>query len=325
MPSKPVIHATASAQRPILALLGPTASGKTAVALELAAQYPVALISVDSVMIYRGMSIGSAKPEPQVLAQFPHALVDICDPLETYSVSAFCRDALAAIERAQTAGKVPLLVGGTMMYFQALLDGISQLPSTDPAVRAEVQAEAAQVGWPALHAQLQLFDPEIAARVHPNDPQRIGRAVEVFRSTGRSLSQWQRELPPISPLIGQTVHRFGLWPASRAHAREAMADRFDDMLAAGLINEVEALRARGDLHPGLPSIRAVGYRQVWDYLDGTVDYDQMRTLAITATRQLAKRQITWMRSQTQTQFYPTEERGELISALAEIIYGAELD
>lgn len=311
-------------QKPVLALLGPTASGKTAVALELAARYPVQIISVDSVMIYRDMNIGSAKPEAEVLAQFPHELVDICDPAETYSVSAFCRDALAAIERAEAAGKVPLLVGGTMMYFQALLDGISRLPSTDPAVRAEVLAEAVRLGWPALHAQLQSFDPQVAARVHPNDPQRIGRAVEVFRSTGRSLSQWQRAHPPISPLVGRAVHRFGLWPASRAHAREAMADRFDQMLAAGFVDEVAALRARGDLHPGMPAIRAVGYRQVWDYLDGTVDYDEMRQSAITATRQLAKRQVTWMRGQTLTQFYPTEERAALMSALGEIISNAEL-
>ena len=324
MQATPTPHDAKLGQKPVLALLGPTASGKTAVALELAARYPVQIISVDSVMIYREMNIGSAKPEPAVLAQLPHELVDICDPAETYSVSAFCRDALAAIERAEAAGKVPLLVGGTMMYFQALLDGISQLPSTDPAVRAEVQAEAARLGWPALHAQLQSFDPQVAARVHPNDPQRIGRAVEVFRSTGRSLSRWQREHPPVSPLLGRAVHRFGLWPASRAHAREAMAHRFDEMLAAGFVDEVAALRARGDLHPGMPAIRAVGYRQVWDYLDGTVDYDEMRQCAITATRQLAKRQVTWMRGQTQTQFYPTEERGVLMSAIEEIICTAEL-
>ncbi|OZB55974.1 MAG: tRNA (adenosine(37)-N6)-dimethylallyltransferase MiaA [Halothiobacillus sp. 14-56-357] len=324
MQATPTPHDAKLRLKPVLALLGPTASGKTAVALELAARYPVQIISVDSVMIYRDMNIGSAKPEAEVLAQFPHELVDICDPAETYSVSAFCRDALAAIERAEAAGKVPLLVGGTMMYFQALLDGISRLPSTDPAVRAEVLAEAVRLGWPALHAQLQSFDPQVAARVHPNDPQRIGRAVEVFRSTGRSLSQWQRAHPPISPLVGRAVHRFGLWPASRAHAREAMADRFDQMLAAGFVDEVAALRARGDLHPGMPAIRAVGYRQVWDYLDGTVDYDEMRQSAITATRQLAKRQVTWMRGQTLTQFYPTEERAALMSALGEIISNAEL-
>lgn len=325
MPAKSKTKEERRATKPVLALLGPTASGKTAVALELAALYPVQLISVDSVMIYRGMNIGSAKPEPDVLSQFPHELVDLCDPAQSYSVNAFCRDALAAIERAEAAGKVPLLVGGTMMYFQALLDGISPLPSTDPDTRAQVQAEAARSGWPALHAELQVFDPEAAARIHPNDPQRIGRAIEVYRSTGCSLSQWQREHPPESPLRGRAIHRFGLWPASRAHAREAMADRFDQMLAAGLIDEVQALRSRGDLHPGLPSMRAVGYRQVWAYLDGIMDYDEMRVRAITATRQLAKRQVTWMRSQTKTRFYPTENKRALMSVLGEIITAAEPD
>lgn len=310
--------------KPILALLGPTASGKTAVALELAARYPVRIISVDSVMIYRGMNIGTAKPEADVLAQFPHALVDICDPAEPYCVRAFCDDALAAIAAAQADGCMPLLVGGTMMYFQALLDGLSALPASDPALRAAVTSEAQQLGWPALHAQLQKIDPIVAARVHPNDPQRIGRALEVYRATGRSLSQWQQENPPISPLNGQTVHRFGLWPASRAHARTAMAERFDAMLADGLIDEVAALRARGDLQPTLPSARAVGYRQVWDYLDGQTDAAAMRELAITATRQLAKRQITWMRSQTTTRFFPTEHRDILLAEMAEIIQSVEL-
>ncbi|MHB8920393.1 MAG: tRNA (adenosine(37)-N6)-dimethylallyltransferase MiaA [Halothiobacillus sp.] len=310
--------------QPILALLGPTASGKTAVALDLAAQYPIRLISVDSVMIYRGMDIGSAKPETDVLAEFPHALVDICDPAEPYSVRAFCEDALAAIAAAQAAGMVPLLVGGTMMYFQALLEGLSELPASDPDLRAEVQREAQQLGWPALYAQLQFIDPIVASRVHPNDPQRIGRALEVFRATGRSLSQWQQENPPVSPLAGKVVHRFGLWPSSRAHAREAMAERFDQMLAAGLIDEVSALRTRGDLHPALPSIRAVGYRQVWDYLEGQTDVSAMRTLAITATRQLAKRQITWMRGQTTTQFFPTAQRADLQVEMAKIIRAAEL-
>lgn len=312
------------ASQPILALLGPTASGKTAVALELAAHYPVRIISVDSVMVYRGMNIGTAKPEAEVLAQFPHALVDICDPLEPYCVRAFCDDALAAIAAAQADGCVPLLVGGTMMYFQALLDGLSELPASDPALREAVTSEAQRLGWPALHAQLQTIDPIVAARVHPNDPQRIGRALEVYRATGRSLSQWQQENPPISPLNGQTVHRFGLWPSSRAHARTAMAQRFDAMLADGLIDEVAALRARGDLHPALPAIRAVGYRQVWDYLDGHTDAPTMRELAITATRQLAKRQITWMRSQTNTRFFPTEHRTNLMAEMAEIIQSGEL-
>ncbi|MGC8698097.1 MAG: tRNA (adenosine(37)-N6)-dimethylallyltransferase MiaA [Halothiobacillus sp.] len=309
--------------QPILALLGPTASGKTAVALELAAHYPVRIISVDSVMIYRGMNIGTAKPSAALLAQFPHALVDICDPAEPYSVRAFCDDALAAIAGAQAEGCVPLLVGGTMMYFQALLNGLSALPTSDPALREAVMSEAQRLGWPALHAQLQKIDPIVAARVHPNDPQRIGRALEVYRATGRSLSQWQQDNPPTSPLDGLAVHRFGLWPSSRAHARTAMAERFDQMLADGLIDEVAALHQRGDLHPALPAIRAVGYRQVWDYLDGQTDAATMRELAITATRQLAKRQITWMRSQTTTQFFPTEQRANLLAKMAKIIQSAE--
>lgn len=314
----------AHAARPILALLGPTASGKTAAALELAARHPVRIISVDSVMIYRGMNIGSAKPEAAVLAQFPHDLVDICDPAESYSVRSFCDDALKAIAAAEAAGQVPLLVGGTMMYFQALLDGLSILPASDSTQREAVMREAAEIGWPAMHAQMQRIDPVAAARVHPNDPQRIGRALEVYRATGRSLSQWQHDNPPVSPLQGRRVHRFGLWPSSRAHARAAMAERFDHMLNDGLIDEVAALHAREDLQPDLPAIRAVGYRQVWDYLDGQTDAVTMRELAITATRQLAKRQITWMRSQTQTQFYPTEERQTLITELAKIIQAAEL-
>lgn len=314
----------ASSRPPVIALLGPTASGKTATALELAARHPVSIISVDSVMIYRGMDIGSAKPDPAVLGEFPHELVDICDPAEPYSVSNFCRDAQAAIDRADSAGRIPLLVGGTMMYFQALLDGLSILPSTEPEIRAAVQAEAGHLGWPALHAQLQQIDPAVAARVHPNDPQRIGRAMEVFRATGKPLSQWQRENPPQSPLGERTVHRFGLWPASRAHARAAMAERFDEMLADGLVDEVRRLKDRGDLNPGMPSIRAVGYRQIWGYLDGQTDFEHMRFLAITATRQLAKRQVTWMRGQRTTHFFPTEQRAALLATLEKIAVRAEL-
>lgn len=318
------MSATSTREAPLIALLGPTASGKTAVALALAARFPVSIISVDSVMIYRGMDIGAAKPEPSVLAEFPHELVDICDPAEPYSVSAFCRDALAAIARADAAGRVPLLVGGTMMYFQALLDGLSALPASDPALRSAVLAEASQVGWPAVHAQLAEIDPQAAARIHPNDAQRIGRAVEVYRATGKSLSQWQQENPAVSPLGDRPVTRFGLQPTSRAHAREAMALRFDQMLADGLLDEVRALRDRSDLTPDLPAIRAVGYRQVWDYLAGNTDFDQMRFLAITATRQLAKRQMTWMRSQPATQFYAAEHRDDLMVELGKIITQAEL-
>lgn len=308
--------------RPILALLGPTASGKTALALELAARHPIGLISVDSVMIYRGMDVGSAKPSAAILAEFPHALVDVCDPAEAYSVQRFCREAMAAIALVEARGQVPLLVGGTMMYFQALLDGLSELPISAAATRAAVQAEAAERGWPAMHAALAQVDPAAAARIHPNDPQRISRALEVFRDTGQSLTDWHRHHPPRSPLTDRTVHRFGLWPASRAHARAAMAARFDDMLAQGLVDEVAALRARGDLTLDLPSVRAVGYRQIWSHLAGETGLDEARELAITATRQLAKRQITWMRSQTRTQFFDAEARGDALAALAAAASGS---
>ncbi|MFI9652305.1 tRNA (adenosine(37)-N6)-dimethylallyltransferase MiaA [Guyparkeria halopsychrophila] len=286
----------ASTERPIVAIAGPTASGKTALAMRLADRLPVSIISVDSVMIYRGMDIGTAKPPPDLLARYPHALVDIRDPSETYSVERFCRDALAAIDAARANGRVPLLVGGTMMYFQALLQGISRLPPTDVAIREAVQAEAGEVGWPAMHRQLAAVDPAAAARVHATDPQRIGRALEVFRATGKSLSDWQREHPPVSPLAGERLLAVALWPRSAAHTRTAVAERFDAMLEAGFLDEVEALYVRGDLHPGLPSMRAVGYRQAWAHLAGEWDFDTMRERAITATRQLAKRQRTWLRS-----------------------------
>lgn len=281
---------------PIVAIAGPTASGKTALAMRLADRLPVSIISVDSVMIYRGMDIGTAKPEAGLLARYPHALVDIRDPAETYSVEQFCRDAVAAIATARDAGRVPLLVGGTMMYFQALRQGISRLPPTDAAIREAVADEAAAIGWPAMHRQLAEVDPVAAARIHATDPQRIGRALEVFRATGKSLSDWQREHPPVSPLAGERLLAVALWPPSTAHTRRAVAERFDAMLEAGFLAEVEALHARGDLHPGMPSMRAVGYRQAWAHLAGEWDFDRMRERAITATRQLAKRQRTWLRS-----------------------------
>ncbi|QGT79126.1 tRNA (adenosine(37)-N6)-dimethylallyltransferase MiaA [Guyparkeria halophila] len=281
---------------PIVAIAGPTASGKTALAMRLADRLPVSIISVDSVMIYRDMDIGTAKPEAGLLARYPHALVDIRDPAETYSVEQFCRDALAAIATARDAGRVPLLVGGTMMYFQALLQGISRLPPTDVAIREAVAEEAAASGWPAMHRQLAEVDPVAAARIHATDPQRIGRALEVFRATGKSLSDWQQEHPPVSPLADERLLAVALWPPSTAHTRRAVAERFDAMLEAGFLAEVEALYARGDLHPGMPSMRAVGYRQAWAHLAGEWGFDPMRERAITATRQLAKRQRTWLRS-----------------------------
>ncbi|MGM0516602.1 MAG: tRNA (adenosine(37)-N6)-dimethylallyltransferase MiaA [Pseudomonadota bacterium] len=287
---------SSSRRVPIVAIAGPTASGKTALAMRLADRLPVSIISVDSVMIYRGMDIGSAKPSPDLLARYPHALVDIRDPAESYSVERFCQDALAAIETARAQGRVPLLVGGTMMYFQALFQGLSRLPASDPSIRERLAAEAAEKGWPALHRQLAEVDPVAGRRIHATDPQRIGRALEVYLGTGKSLTDWQRDNPPRSPLAGESALQITLWPASTAHTRQAVAERFDAMLEAGLVDEVRRLYERGDLHPGLPSIRAVGYRQVWAYLAGEWGFEEMRRRAITATRQLAKRQRTWLRS-----------------------------
>ena len=291
---------------PIVAIAGPTASGKTALAMRLADRLPVSIISVDSVMIYRGMDVGSAKPSPELLARYPHALVDICDPAEAYSVERFSRDALDAIAAARAASRLPLLVGGTMMYFQALLRGLSRLPPTEPAVREAVREEASRVGWPAMHAKLAEVDAEAAARIHATDPQRIGRALEVHRATGQSLSEWQRRHPPVSPLTGERPLSIALWPPSTAHTRRAVAERFDAMLAAGFLDEVEALYRRGDLHAGMPSVRAVGYRQAWSYLAGEFDRSTMRERAITATRQLAKRQRTWLRGASEWQAMDAE-------------------
>ncbi|MGC9456896.1 MAG: tRNA (adenosine(37)-N6)-dimethylallyltransferase MiaA [Halothiobacillaceae bacterium] len=280
----------------VLAIMGPTASGKTDLAMAIADRHPVDLISVDSAMIYRGMDIGTAKPDPQTLAEYPHALVDILDPSERYSVQRFCADARAQIARSRAAGRLPLLVGGTMLYFRSLLEGISALPETDEALRAEVRGEAARVGWAAMHEALARVDPEAAARIHPNDPQRIGRALEVWRATGIPMTRLQRAGRQGALEDSCRVLRVALAPADRATLRERIAMRFDQMIEAGFLDEVAGLRARGDLHADLPSMRSVGYRQVWAYLDGASDFSAMRQEAIAATRQFAKRQVTWLRS-----------------------------
>ncbi|WP_207062527.1 tRNA (adenosine(37)-N6)-dimethylallyltransferase MiaA [Motiliproteus sp. SC1-56] len=280
-------------QAPVIFVMGATATGKTDLAVHLARELPCDLISVDSALIYRGMDIGTAKPEPAVLAEAPHQLIDICDPAESYSAAAFRRDALAAIEASHRAGRIPLLVGGTMLYFKALLEGLSALPKADEAVRARLLEEAEQQGWDALHRRLQAVDPEAAARIHVNDPQRLQRALEVYELTGRSLSElWaeqQASALPYTPL------QIGVEVPDRALLHERIARRFHAMLEAGFEEEVRALYRRGDLHPGLPSIRCVGYRQMWEYLSGNWDYEQMVERGIIATRQLAKRQLTWLR------------------------------
>lgn len=277
-------------------LMGPTASGKTGLALELARRLPVELISVDSALVYRGMDIGTAKPDAETLREFPHRLIDIIDPTESYSAARFRKDALEAMREIHAIGRIPLLVGGTMLYYRALQDGLADLPASDPEVREAILAEAAEQGWPAMHAQLAEVDPVIAERLHPNDPQRIGRALEVWRLTGVPLSEWQaRGRERAAPDVGQVL-KLAIMPP-RELLRERIAIRFAEMLGNGFIEEVERLRARGDLHLGLPSMRSVGYRQVWEFLDGAHTYERMVELGVTATRGLAKRQMTWLRSE----------------------------
>ncbi len=277
-------------------LMGPTASGKTGLALELASQLPVELISVDSALVYRGMDIGTAKPDAATLRAFPHHLVDILDPAEAYSAARFRKDALDAMQTIHARGKIPLLVGGTMLYYRALQDGLAELPASSPEVRAQILHEAAQFGWPAMHARLALVDPDIAARLHPTDAQRVGRALEVWQMTGEPLSVLQaRGREQDAPSLGRVL-KLALLP-EREPLRQRIAERFEAMLQQGLIDEVQALRARGDLHASMPSMRAVGYRQVWEYLDGQHTYARMVELGITATRGLAKRQMTWLRSE----------------------------
>ncbi|MEW6707769.1 MAG: tRNA (adenosine(37)-N6)-dimethylallyltransferase MiaA [Pseudomonadota bacterium] len=279
-----------------LGLAGPTASGKTAAALALAealqGRLPVEVVSVDSALVYRGMDIGTAKPSAAERAAVPHHLIDILDPSQAYSAAQFAADAARLVREIRARGALPLLVGGTMLYFKALLHGLDEMPAADPALRARLDAEAAERGWPALHAELAQVDPITAARLAPHDAQRIQRALEVWRGTGRPLSSYHRahERAPLrhTPLVS-------LEPASRAWLHERIAQRFDAMLAAGFVDEVKALRARGDLHPGLPSMRCVGYRQAWEALDANA-LEGLRERGIAATRQLAKRQLTWLRS-----------------------------
>lgn len=281
-----------------IALAGPTASGKTAAALVLAQALDAEIISVDSAVVYRGMDIGTAKPTPAERALVPHHLVDIRDPAQAYSAADFVADALRLVAEIRGRGKRVLLVGGTMLYFKALFEGLSALPQADAEVRAALEAEAAAAGWPALHAQLAAVDAASAARLAPNDAQRIQRALEVFRLTGLPLSQLQTR--GAGEDAGWRPELFlSLEPQDRAWLHARIAQRFDAMLAQGFLDEVRALRARGDLHPGLPSIRCVGYRQAWDALDGVHPLASVRERGIAATRQLAKRQLTWLRAMPQ--------------------------
>ena len=273
-------------------LMGPTASGKSALAMELVQRLPCDIISVDSALVYRGMDIGTAKPTAAELALAPHRLIDLLDPSQAYSAADFCRDALREMAAITAAGRIPLLVGGTMLYYKALLDGLSPLPEADPQIRAQIEAEAQALGWAVLHQQLLQIDPVAGARIHPNDPQRLSRALEVFRITGKTMTELTQQAGCELPY--RTL-QYAIAPTDRALLRQRIAERFDAMLEQGFEAEVRQLFERGDLSPDLPSIRCVGYRQMWDYLAGVIDYDEMRYRGTVATNQLAKRQLTWLR------------------------------
>lgn len=282
---------------PAICLMGPTASGKTEFALKLFEALPVAIVSVDSAMVYRGMDIGTAKPDAETLCRAPHRLLDIRDPDEPYSAGEFVRDAGMEMEKIRADGRVPLLVGGTMMYFRALTGGIANLPSADRTLRAKIDREAAIAGWPAMHRQLMAIDPAAAARIDPNDSQRIQRALEVYRKSGKTLTAWQTDARPTQ---GDTAYlKIGLIPEPRRELHRRIERRWRVMLEAGLAEEVARLKRKPSLSSRSPSMRAVGYRQMWSYLDGKCSLDEATDRALAATRQLAKRQLTWLRTESE--------------------------
>lgn len=282
----------------VICLMGPTASGKTGVAVELVQQLPLDIVSVDSALVYRGMDIGTAKPDAETLRLAPHRLIDIRDPVQPYSAAGFRDDALQEIASIHAAGRIPLLVGGTMLYFRALEQGLSELPAADPDVRARLEAEAKTRGWAAMHERLAGIDPVAAARIHPNDPQRIQRALEVYDITGLSMTEQFERSPDTAPPL--RFLKIALVPENRAVLHERIQRRFNIMLEQGFLDEVSTLRARGDLDPDMPSMRAVGYRQAWAHLDGKLSAQEWVERAIVATRQYAKRQLTWLRSEGNT-------------------------
>ena len=279
---------------PAILLMGPTASGKTAVAVRLARELPCEIISVDSAQVYKGMDIGTAKPEPGVLKQAPHHLLDVIEPHESYSAARFRDDALALMREITERERIPLLVGGTMLYFRALTEGLNELPEADPVIRLVIDTMAAEEGWPAVHAKLARVDPETAARLDPNDAQRVQRALEVYYLTNRPMSQLLSK--PKYVYFPYTPIKVALVPADRELLHERIAQRFDAMLALGLVTELKTLRDEYGLEAGMPSMRSVGYRQAWDHLNGKIDLAALREQGVAATRQLAKRQLTWLRS-----------------------------
>ena len=291
---------------PAILLMGPTASGKTELAVRLAERLPLEIVSVDSAVVYRGLDIGTAKPDPATRARVPHHLVDILEPEEPYSAGRFVEDARAAMTAIRARGRVPLLAGGTMLYFRALAEGLGPMPPADAEVRAELEREAAERGLAALHAELAKVDPAAAQRIHPNDPQRIQRALEVHRLTGRPISDFQSGPEAQASTSGDRLLKLSVAPTDRERLHRRIAERFDAMLQQGLIEEVEGLRQRPGMHADLPSMRAVGYRQVWQYLDGELDRAGLRERGIIATRQLAKRQFTWLRGMQDIEAFDSE-------------------
>ena len=303
-------------QKPLaIFLMGPTASGKTSLAMELCQHLPCELISVDSALVYKGMNIGTAKPTAAELEKAPHRLIDLIDPLDAYSAADFRRDALSAMAEITAAGRIPLLVGGTMLYFKALLEGLSPLPSANAEIRSQIAAQAVLQGWESLHQELAEVDPVAAARIHPNDPQRISRALEVFRISGRPLTELTQHKGDPLPY---KVLQFAIAPSDRRELHGRIDARFVQMLAEGFEQEVRGLIERGDLHPDLPSIRCVGYRQMWDYLHDVVGYDDMVARGQAATRQLAKRQLTWLRSWPEVQWLDTHHQTLAQDVIAQI-------
>ena len=289
---------------PAIFIMGPTASGKTGLAIKLKEHFPIELISVDSALVYKGMDIGTAKPTAAELAKAPHRLISFLDPSEPYSASDFRTDALREMQAITAAGKVPVLVGGTMLYYRALENGLAVLPEANPEMRLKLSQQAQTIGWDGMHQRLAEVDPAAAARIHPNDQQRIQRALEVYELTGKALTQHQQEAKATA--FPYRLMKIALIPENRDWIRSLAKTRFQKMLQDGFIDEVKALHARGDLHADLPAIRAVGYRQVWDYLEGKLDEEEMQERAIIATRQLAKRQMTWLRSEPNIHRYDAQ-------------------
>lgn len=299
---------------PAIFIMGPTASGKTALACALYDELDCELISVDSALVYKDMNIGTAKPTAEELAQYPHHLIDIRDPSEPYSAADFREDVLRVMADVTARGKIPVLVGGTMLYFKFLLEGAADLPEANETVRKQIEDEAAEKGWPAIHEQLAQVDPESAARLNPNDPQRVQRALEVYRVTGKTLTEhWAQQQQQSIPY---NVVQFAICPKERKTLHERIELRFEQMLKEGFVDEVRALYQRGDLHEDLPAIRAVGYRQVWEYLDGKLSYDEMVFKGVVATRQLAKRQVTWLRSWKNLHWLESEDPKLIETALS---------